>query len=74
MANIDKTYLLTEQYKNTSNLNARIYLQEKFSTNPQKWHHWVFDRFVLPSEAEILELGCGSGKLWVENLKRIPSS
>jgi ubiquinone/menaquinone biosynthesis C-methylase UbiE len=73
MANTNREYLLTEQYKNTSNLNARIYLHERFSSNPQKWHNWMFDRFVLPSDARILELGCGSGKLWVENLERIPS-
>jgi ubiquinone/menaquinone biosynthesis C-methylase UbiE len=72
MANTEREYLLTEQYKDTSNLNARIYLHEHFSSNTQKWHYWVFDRFAFSPDARILELGCGSGKLWVENLKRIP--
>jgi ubiquinone/menaquinone biosynthesis C-methylase UbiE len=33
----------------------------------------VFDQFRLPPESRILELGGGSGQLWLENLDRIPS-
>ena len=37
-------YLLTHQYKNAQNLNARIQLHERFSTNKYGWQRWVFDR------------------------------
>ena len=65
--------LVTAQYENASNLNARIALHQRFSTNHYGWWPWVFDQFDLPPEAEILVLGCGPADLWKENLSRIPS-
>lgn len=64
--------LVTEQYRDASNLNARIALHRRFSTNHYGWWPWVFDQFDLPPEAEILVLGCGPADLWKENLSRIP--
>lgn len=66
--------LMTEQYQNSSNLDALIQLHSGFSTNKYDWSLWVFDRFHLPTSSRILELGCGTGKLWRENLNRIPTS
>ena len=63
---------LAEQYRNGSNLNARMQLHQRFSTNKHGWHRWVFDQFRLPERCRILELGCGTGALWLENLNRIP--
>jgi SAM-dependent methyltransferase len=60
-----------EQYKAPTNLEARISLHERFSTNKQGWHQWVFDQFMFPREARILELGCGVGQLWLENVDRV---
>jgi ubiquinone/menaquinone biosynthesis C-methylase UbiE len=68
----DRTYLVSDQYKHAGNLNARIQLHEHFSTNPYGWFRWVFDHFSFPPRAQLLELGCGSGALWSENLARIP--
>jgi SAM-dependent methyltransferase len=68
----DQTYLRDEQYRDDSNLNARVELHRRFSTNPEPWHRWVFDRFELPAQATILEVGCGPGWLWRENLDRLP--
>ena len=68
----DQQYLLTEQYKDASNLIARIALHERFSTNPYDWHRWVFVQFHIAPQAKILELGCGPGKLWLNNAERIP--
>lgn len=68
----DQHYLLTNQYKDASNLNARIALHERFSTNPYDWHRWVFEQIHIAPQASILELGCGPGKLWLNNAERIP--
>lgn len=68
----DQQYLLTQQYHNASNLEARINLHARFSTNTYGWLPWVFDQFDLPAHCHILELGCGPGRLWLENLARIP--
>jgi ubiquinone/menaquinone biosynthesis C-methylase UbiE len=69
----DPDYLCGQQYCNAEKLNARICLHTEFSTNDYGWFRWVFDRINLASRARILELGCGPGDLWVQNLKRIPS-
>jgi ubiquinone/menaquinone biosynthesis C-methylase UbiE len=71
----DQHYLKTDQYKDSSNLDARVAIHKKFSTNPYGWMDWVFDALMkLPADARILELGCGPGYLWKENAHRIPSA
>jgi len=63
---------VSRQYRDASNLNARIALHRRFGTNEQPWQRWVFDRLELPFTGRVLELGCGPGDLWVENLGRVP--
>lgn len=70
----DSKYLLTKQYQNAANLQTRISLHKKFSTNTYGWFLWVFDHLDLPPICKILELGCGPGDLWLENMARIPNS
>jgi ubiquinone/menaquinone biosynthesis C-methylase UbiE len=70
----DQEYLKNDQYKDSSNLDARVAIHKRFSTNPYGWMSWVFDRLIrLPEDAKILELGCGPGYLWQENISRIPA-
>lgn len=70
----DQQYLKSNQYKDSSNLEARIELHRRFSTNPYGWCRWVFDALLkLPANARILELGCGPGLVWKENAGRIPA-
>ncbi|HEX6035939.1 MAG TPA: methyltransferase domain-containing protein, partial [Anaerolineales bacterium] len=70
----DQQYLTTDQYRDASNLDARVVIHKRFSTNPYGWMTWVFDRLLkLPEDAKILELGCGPGYLWKENINRIPA-
>ena len=64
--------LRTQQYRDGRNLNARIALHDRFSTNKGSWHRWIFDHFNLPANARILEVGAGVGRLWAENAERIP--
>ncbi|QBD78520.1 class I SAM-dependent methyltransferase [Ktedonosporobacter rubrisoli] len=70
----DQNYLLTRQYNNATNLNARIQLHARFSTNKYDWQRWVFDHFHIRPESRILELGCGPGFLWRNNQDRLPSN
>jgi ubiquinone/menaquinone biosynthesis C-methylase UbiE len=68
----DQHYLLTQQYHNAAHLNDRIQLHVRFSTNTYGWHRWSFDQFKLTAHSRVLELGCGPGRLWMENSARIP--
>lgn len=58
---------IIEQYKNAKNLNDRISLHEKYSTNRQGWFNWLFNQIDFSKVNRLLELGCGNGKLWQEN-------
>lgn len=67
----DPNYV-NKQYRDGSNLNARIRLHQQFSTNKYGWQRWLFDQIKFTPECRILELGCGTGELWLENEERIP--
>lgn len=69
---INQHYLLSDQYKDASNLNARIRLHQHFSTNWTSWHRWIFEQMNIDPGSRILELGCGLGHFWKMNLDRIP--
>jgi ubiquinone/menaquinone biosynthesis C-methylase UbiE len=67
-------YLRNFQYASSENLKTRIELHKRFSTNQYSWFEWIFDHFPQLPTASILEIGCGPGDLWLENLERIPTS
>ncbi|HEY5573784.1 MAG TPA: hypothetical protein VIK64_12265 [Anaerolineales bacterium] len=70
----DPVHLRSEQFRTAANLNARIRLHQRFSTNPQNLYLWVLNHVQLKPGQQLLELGCGSGELWRENLDRLLSS
>jgi SAM-dependent methyltransferase len=63
--------VIQQQYQNASNLNARMALHRRFSTNPAGWFAWYLDQLEIPETCRILELGCGPASLWKENLERV---
>ena len=70
----DPHYLKTEQYRDETNLNARLEIHRRFSTNSYGWFPWIFDILEsLPNQARVLELGCGPGYMWKECIDRIPA-
>jgi ubiquinone/menaquinone biosynthesis C-methylase UbiE len=69
----DQQYLKTDQYKDSSNLDARVNIHARFSTNPYGWYNWLFDALLkLPVDAKILELGSGPAYMWKDCASRIP--
>jgi len=69
----DQEYLKNDQYRDASNLNARLELHRRFSVNSYGWFPWIFDILeTLPTPARVLELGCGPGDMWKECTDRIP--
>ena len=59
----DPDYLLQRQYRDASNLQARVALHQHFSTNPQGLLRWFMEQLEIPEDADILEVGCGPGAL-----------
>lgn len=73
----DAKYLKTEQYKDATNLSARIRIHQQFSTNKGSFWGWVFDGIqgnLDSGPKRVLELGCGRADFWKENLERIPQN
>jgi SAM-dependent methyltransferase len=66
--------LLAQQYRDGSNLDARIALHARFSTATHNFHDWLFDFVVAPPDGRVLELGCGTGQLWGTVRMRIPQA
>lgn len=60
-----------EQYRNPENLNRRINIHN-YSTSPQGWMEWVYEHLNLQPGETVLELGCGTGLLWMERTHLLP--
>jgi SAM-dependent methyltransferase len=63
---------LSLQYGTSANLAARIALHKQCSTNGYGLQRWIFDRLGLASGQRVLEIACGTGSLWRDNLDRLP--
>lgn len=63
---------LKNQYQDASNISARINLHNLYSQNKKGWFPWIYEQMDVQPEMHVLELGCGDGELWKENLKLIP--
>ena len=68
----DLESVLKNQYRNASNIMARINLHKLYSTNKQGWFPWIFKQMDIKKGQNILELGCGAGNIWVENADKLP--
>lgn len=65
---------MKSQYQDAGNISARIRLHSQFSTNPQGWFPWIFEQCSIQNTSKVLELGCGNGALWTDNVGKIPGN
>ena len=63
---------LKNQYQNATNISSRINLHSLYSQNRQGWFPWIFEQCHISPGLRILELGCGDGTLWTDNLSLLP--
>lgn len=64
---INETTSVKEQYKKTDNLNTRISIHDKYSTNKMGLPNWYFTIYKIEDGMKILELGCGTGSMWIDH-------
>ncbi|GEM_PF-64658 len=53
------------QYQTAEKLNTRISIHSKYSTNPQGFGNWIASHYPIREGMSVLELGCGTGDMWV---------
>lgn len=59
---------IKKQYQTSQNLNTRISIHDKYSTNCQPFGNWIVSHYTISPGDQILELGCGTGSMWRESL------
>ena len=69
---IDQEYLRESQYKDPTNLDARIALHTKYTRADEPWYPWLVGRIDWPVGARVLEVGCGTGALWANVAPLLP--
>jgi len=68
----DQEYLRERQYRDPTNLNARIALHAKYSRADEPWYPWLAARIEWPEGGDVLDVGCGTGVLWVAVAPLLP--
>ncbi len=64
MKTINQYKVVQNQYKTANNLNTRISIHKKYSTNKLGFNNWIFSHYNISPNTKILELGCGTGDIW----------
>ena len=56
---------MKEQYSTADNLNIRISIHKKYSVNKKGFWNWIFSNYQIEDGMSVLELGCGTGEMWI---------
>ena len=64
MNTINNQKNVKEQYANAGNLNTRISIHQKYSTNKMGFGNWIYSNYKITNGMKVLELGCGTGDMW----------
>ena len=63
---LNRKSTVEEQYRTPENLNTRISIHEKYSVNHQSFGNWITSHYQIENGMRVLELGCGTGSMWLE--------
>jgi len=66
----EKSYLATDQYKDSAKLAKRANLHTKYGSGD--WFGWVAQQADVTSGAHILDIGCGAGWFWEAAQDQLP--
>lgn len=63
-----------KMYIKKDTLSTRINFHDKYSVNKYGWGNWVFDQYEFCDNATILELACGTARIWLGREDRLPKN
>lgn len=72
MPNINNPEIIRKQYGDTSKLDIRIALHQRYSTNQQPFGDWIMEHYHIQPGMRVLELGCGTGNMWRDAARWLP--
>lgn len=52
------------------NLNTRVSIHQKYHTSEDRWEEWLLKQYNIANGSRVLEIGCGTGYQWVNQLER----
>ena len=64
METINNAKDVKNQYATSGNLNTRISIHDKYSTNKQGFGNFIVSNYKIEEGMKVLELGCGTGSMW----------
>lgn len=62
---------IQRQYRTAEHLNTRISIHDKYSVNKMGFGNWIVSHYPIEPGFRILELGCGTGSMWMGHLDLI---
>lgn len=73
MSKLQNEDSVKEQYDTSEHLKKRISIHELYSTNKQGFGNWIFSNYDIRKASTILELGCGTGEMWIDHVHDLSS-
>lgn len=67
----DDPKAVKKQYKTSDGLNIRLSFHDTYSTNKLGYGNWLTSNYMNLQGLKVLEVGCGTGSLWVDHKKLI---
>lgn len=69
---IKNTKNLQLQFNDPEHLLLRIDFHHRYTTFKDNFQQWLFNHYHFQAKDKVLEIGCGTGTLWLENKDKIP--
>lgn len=60
------------QFDTIDGLQLRVLFHHQHTHFSDNFHQWMFNHYQFPKNAQVLDIGCGDGTIWLANQTSIP--